>query len=320
MRLDFDASLAQAGRYAPTSVLRASLRAALAGLRIALVFHRVRPPRRTHWAEGMAICEADLDATVDMLLDSRPGVPRGWLTLTFDDGYEDAAAYVASRAHRYPDVEFIFFVCPEKIEVGAGFRWDLAELLRREGASFDHANRVLEAPLDVAAENAREDLRRVAAHPDFRLARSERILALGQIPNVSLGNHTNCHFEWCRLDRAQAQRELERSVATFQRLFGEQRHLALPFGDGLFDEAHLSLVRTQNDYLVWGTGQSPYRPAERFPGAFVPRFVVDGRWGVRGTAAAIAGHCMAMRTPGVRRLARLRHSRIARSRARKSAG
>jgi len=289
MRVHLDRKLARLGSAMPWRLLRSSVEAALGDRHLALTFHRVKPPSDGDGAPGMAIREQDLDGLVDALLATRRGSGERWLSVTFDDGYEDAAAWVDSRASRFAEVEFILFVCPEKAEVGAGFRWDLTEVAMRGGADRRQAERLQSAPRDVDAENAREDLRRLGADPGFRLASVERLRALAARPNVSLGNHTNCHFEMVELEPALAQRELDRSHAAFQRLFGPQRHFAFPFGHRFFDERHLAMVRAQGDFLVWGTRQRPFAAADRAGGALLSRFVVDGRWGVRGALGAIAG-------------------------------
>src|SRR5205085_7432298 len=78
---------------------------------------------------------------------------RGELIVSFDDGYRDAAGYVLSRAPLFPQVEWIYFICPEKTERGAGFEWDAA--------------------------------------PD--LAPIEQCREIQRLPNCALGNHTNSH-------------------------------------------------------------------------------------------------------------------------------
>ena len=54
------------------------------------------------------------------------------------------------RAPRWPEVEWLYFVCPQKTERRVGFRWDLAEVLRRERPSLD-GDSILFAPVDPGA-------------------------------------------------------------------------------------------------------------------------------------------------------------------------
>jgi peptidoglycan/xylan/chitin deacetylase (PgdA/CDA1 family) len=126
---------------------------------------------------------------------------------------------------------------------------------------------------------------------------------------VSVGNHTNCHFELSALDPERARLELERSHASFERLFGRQRHFAFAYGYGYFDESHVRRVRSLGDCVIWSTGQSTHAPVDRAAGAVLPRIVVDGPWGLRGTAAVIAGRALATRVLGVRSVARQSHGR-----------
>ena len=106
MRFHLDRKLARAGWFVPAPARRALLAASLAGADLALCLHRVRPPGARDFVPGMAIRDRDLDATIELLLASRPRAGR-WLTVTFDDGYEDAAAWVDARAARFREVDFV---------------------------------------------------------------------------------------------------------------------------------------------------------------------------------------------------------------------
>ena len=99
----------------------------------------------------------ELDTLIELLLTSRPGAGRDWLRLSFDDGYRDAGDYIRTRAPRFPQVQFDFFICPEKTEARAGFRWDLVEQSNLEKT-------LLATPADVESENLRPELRALAEH------------------------------------------------------------------------------------------------------------------------------------------------------------
>jgi peptidoglycan/xylan/chitin deacetylase (PgdA/CDA1 family) len=307
MPLHFDRKVAWLGNRIPTRVLRAALRASLGSRHVALTLHRVRAAKPEEMNSHLSIEAEELDAAIDFLLAAHPRRPERWLTVTFDDGYEDGAAYVESRAIRFPGVDFILFVCPEKAERGAGFRWDLAEVSRQAGEPPRRLAEILYASLNGDAENAREDLHRVAAESRFRLATVNRLRALADLPNVSIGNHTNCHFKLSLLRPDQARQELERSRASFERLFGHQRHFAFPYGHGFFDQSHVRLLRELSDSVLWGTGQSPYAPSDLAAGALVPRVVMESLWGVRGIAAVIAVRSLVTRALGVRGVERRAH-------------
>jgi hypothetical protein len=249
----------------------------------------------------MTMPAGDLDGLIELLLASRRGGDP-WLSVTFDDGYADCVEYVARRAPRYPEVEFLVFACPEKIERRAGFRWDLVDRDVRGGRQLEEAwHAHMDQPRDVLAENEREDLRALAALPEYRLATLEDLRAISRLPNVALGNHTNCHFKACELSPEQFAVEVERSEADFARLFGDSAHFAFPYGWPLFDGAHVATLLARTRGLVWSTTRRPYRPDERRARALLPRFPVDGRWGARGTAAWIAGRSAIFRARGPRR-------------------
>src|SRR2546422_4939103 len=91
--------------------LLASLRANLGELRLALVFHRVSEAR-----SKLGMPAEEIDRLIDFLFQA-----RGELTVSFDDGYRDAAEYLLSRAPLHPEVEWLYFVCPRKTEERGGF-------------------------------------------------------------------------------------------------------------------------------------------------------------------------------------------------------
>lgn len=295
-----DERIVQAGGFLPQSAVRAALQGALGDLHVALCMHRVVVSARRpgDWQPALTIEARKLDSLIELLLRSRKGGER-WLSVTFDDGYLDSAEYIASRAPRYPEVEFIFFVCPAKTARRVGFRWDLVEA---NGAASDEAarNRLMDGALDVAAENQRKDLADLARRGDFQLASVQECLSLLELPNVALGNHTNCHFRQTDLTPQQAQQEYERSQGDFERLFGPQQHFAFPFGTPgyEFDDSHVALLRALSPSIIWTTQRSPYRAGQRRPGAVLPRFPVVGTWNHRQIASWIAARTLVSRARG----------------------
>lgn len=273
------------------------LRRSVGGSRLALCFHRAGAVRR----EGELLPKltspaAEIDALIEFLLRAA-GRTDPWLTVAFDDGYREAAEYVLDRAPLFPRVEWLFFVCPQKTERGVGFRWDLAEVRRRADASFD-ADAELEAPVDLSAENLRDDLREVASLPEFALADVETCRAIQRLPNAALGNHSNVHCRAASLTPEQFRREMAESFADFARLFGPARHFAFPFGvPGVdFGPAHVAALRELGSFQIWSTEPRPYRPVERARGAVLPRFAVDGSRTFRASAAHVALHALRPRT------------------------
>ncbi len=268
------------------------LGAALGDLEACLCLHRVLPgapdPKRAAFNHP----PDRLDDLVDLLLSSRPGAKGRWLTLAFDDGYADAADWVARRAPSLPEVNFLFFVCPEKTELRAGFRWDVPQL----------ADTTKDGPLPGTEENARPELLEAATRPQNRLATLAEVRALAQFPNVTLGNHTNLHLPLTRLSHAQAAAELSGSRDAFVRLFGPQTQFAFPFGTpGLsFDKRHVALLRELGTELIWSTEPRPFAVDERVTGALLPRLAVDGRWSLYAQAAWIARCALAFRGRGPR--------------------
>ncbi|MBK7857951.1 MAG: polysaccharide deacetylase family protein [Archangiaceae bacterium] len=299
--LSFDGIVHRTAGHLPRLALRPMLGASLKGLSLALCFHRVgHEPRETDWQPGLTMPEEEIDALIELLLASRPGPSSGWLTVTFDDGYKDSHDYIAARAHRWPEVEFIFFVCPGKIDQRAGFRWDLVERAMSEGVARDDAMKLLQDPADPARENGRDDLKGLARLPQFELASVASLQALQKLPNVALGNHTNLHLAVAKLPDAVVADDLKRSTATFEKLFGPMRHFAFPYGtpEHHFTRKHVDLVRGAGNPMLWSTHARPYLPEERKPGAVLPRFGVDGFHPARELAGWITARSLRLRMKG----------------------
>lgn len=296
-----DELASKAGQTLPAPVRRVVLGRALDGLHLSLCLHRVLPaPRATDWQPGLSIPGSVLEALLDELLRARSGNPRGWLSVTFDDGYRDAGEWLRLNAARFPDVEFLFFVCPEKAEQRAGFRWDLVEERLKAGTARDEAVALMSPVPDAATENHRTDLKALPALPEYPLSSLEELAALQTIPNVKLGNHTNLHLSSTNFPDEVVKADFERSTADFTRLFGKQEHFAFPFGTpkGHFAERHVQWLRALGDFPIWTTESRPFRPAERGPSAVLPRFPIDGQQDAASLAGWIAARSLDYRVRG----------------------
>ena len=233
--------------------LLSSLRSNLGELRAALVFHRVSEER-----SKLGMPAEEIDRLIRFLLEA-----QGRLTVSFDDGYRDSADYVLSRALLFPQVEWLYFVCPEKTELRTGFEWDA-----QAGEKL--------APIELCRE-------------------------IQRLPNAALGNHTNAHQRAASMTEEQYRAEIEASLRDFQRLFGPQLHFAFPFGvpGEDFSADHVDELRAQGDFLIWSTEPRPFHPRERRAGAVLPRFAVDGTRTWKETAVHIALHALRARLGGV---------------------
>jgi hypothetical protein len=119
-----------AAAFFPVAWLRRWLAWSIRDLCLALCFHRVSAQKRPSDPQPeLTVAPEVLDELLAFLTSSMPIAPAQ-LFLCFDDGYADAANYVASRALLHSSVQWLFFVCPEKTEKRAGFRWDLYEATR----------------------------------------------------------------------------------------------------------------------------------------------------------------------------------------------
>jgi len=281
--LDWNGLAAVSAKLLPDAQIWNLFRIAVADLNISLCLHHVS--RRSR--DELTISAPELDAFVTQASAILRPNDRRRLTITFDDGYEDAWHYIMTRAPRFPSVEWLLFVCPTKIEQQTGFRWDL---------DVDD-----ESARDIVHENQRADLRSVVQLHDAHLATIAQCRLLQLFENVHLGNHTNCHFRATSLTPEQVSTELMQSRADFERLFGRERHFAFPFGGyGVdFDESHVDILRQAGDSVIWSTVGRPHLAEQRRPGAVLPRFAVDGRWSASQIAFWIALRCVHARARGL---------------------
>lgn len=278
-----------AAHFTPTPALRRIYRRATDGLGVAICLHRVTPRRRkTDPYPKMTVDPRAVDNF--LAIAAAPGQDGAPLLMSFDDGYADAAHYIATRARRFPHVRWMFFVCPEKTAKQVGFRWDLYEQRRAQRRSVSGFEEFLATGLDIDRENQREPLRDLARRPEFRLASVEQCRRLLRLPNVELGNHSDSHFNLCLLPPADAERELERSTLRFEELFGGRaEHFAFPFsGDGQVGGAQVRYLRALRNPVLWTTYGRPYPPETFIPGSVLPRFVFPGGWSGRAMALWIA--------------------------------
>lgn len=300
-RLAPNALAALAGERLPTPALRALVGGAFRGLHAALCLHRVGATRPTDWQPGLSMPADELGALLELLLVSRPGDADGWLTVAFDDGYRDAAAWLTANAPRFPQVEFLFFVNPEKAERRAGFRWDLVEERLKAGDTPDAARALTDAPCDLDGENRRPELQALAEHPAYALCTPEELRAVVR-HNVTLGNHTNLHLSSARSPDALVREDFRRSTADFERLFGPQRQFAFPFGTPRWhiDVRHVRWLRELGSFPIWTTEARPFRREERQPGAALPRFPIDGTKPAHALAGWMAARALDFRVRGTK--------------------
>jgi hypothetical protein len=275
------------------------VRASLGERQVALCFHRVAERRRDgELIPKLTMPPAEIDRLIRFLLEA-VGRSDGWLTVSFDDGYLDSAEYILSRAPRFPEVEWLFFVCPEKTERQVGFRWDLAETRRRSNPGLDE-DRIIFGPVDLSSENLRSELVQLAGEPGFRLADVELCRRIQRLPNAALGNHSNVHQRPALLAFEQYRAEYQASTRDFHRLFGPPAHFAFPFGvpEHDFFAEHVDAVRRLGRFLIWSTEPRPFHARERSQGAVLPRFAVDGTRTWNELAAHIAIHAFRTRFRG----------------------
>ncbi len=283
-------------RWLSAASLREVLARALGEHRVALCLHRVGFSDAPGRNDETNIAADKLDELLELLLSARRD--PSWLTVAFDDGYADAARYLRSRVGRFRGVEFLFFVCPEKLSKRRGYRWDLPAGAPGSGAFGE--------PYDPKLEAERADLDGLADRPESLLATVEECRALREQYGVTLGNHTNQHLCFARLSLPHVKEELNASRRAFEACFGPSPHFAFPFGSlrTQWDASHASAALAEGYSYVWSTEPRPFAPAERRPGTVLPRYPVLGTLPARSMAAFIAQRALRWRVKSAARRAR----------------
>ncbi len=303
-----------AARTVPSWLLSGLYRRVARGLGVTLCLHRVGPQRPGNPYPDTTAAADEVDALLKIARPRAPSDPR--LLLSFDDGYADAVAYVASRAEWYPEVEWLVFVCPEKLVRRAGFRWDLYEVL---AGAKDRGERTDDSPAHLPAlgdfliedadperENRREALREVAACAEYALATIEECQRLARRENVAFGNHTDSHFPLTLLTPEQAELELAASTRRFESLFGPARLFAFPYGlRGVhWNQSHVEQLMRLASPIMWSTDDGLWAPEERQAGNVLPRIVFRGAWSAKAMVLWMSWCALRRRLEDWRRLRR----------------
>ncbi len=262
------------------------------GLNVALCLHRVGEKiRDTDPLPNQTIAPSALDELMHLVRAARElgGGPRR-LTLAFDDGYRDAVDYVRKRAPDFPDMEWLVFVCPEKLLTRAAFRWDLWENeLETRGTKV--RLEAMQKGIEPLRENRRPELRALGNRKEYAIASVEECLSLLELKEVTLGNHTNTHLALSTVPDEVARLEVALSTSAFEHMFGPCTQFAFPFGVPSRDYRASdveALKEIAPRAILWSTEPRPHLPSERRPGAVLPRIPVPGRWSAKAIAARLS--------------------------------
>jgi hypothetical protein len=273
-------SILQSHSLIPDSVMRRLARRSLGGLEVYLCLHRVRFTSQPNSnLQDTEISAAELDRLLMLLGCDASDSAAPKVTATFDDGYADAVEYVKTRHATFPNINWMFFVCPTKTRDRVGFRWDLAS-----------PELPMDAQFAVALENRRPELQGLADETRCQLATVAQLREVAALPRVSLGNHSNCHFPLAALDAESSAREIRESRRDFQELFGESSLFAFPFGVERmhFGPEHVAVLKSEGYGRLFSVEPRPVQAGVRQPFEVVPRFAVMGTWPSSKTALYIS--------------------------------
>ncbi len=266
-RLVRERGLEGAAAVLPASLIRRLVSRATANFDIALCLHRVEAPGR----DDMLMPElAHAPEQIDELLEYFGGHPER-LTLTFDDGYDDARQYIQSRASQHPDVSWRFMVCPQKTIERHSFTWDDWMLDGQNGDPMEFI-----ADWEVATRAGESRAGGVATRAElgpYRLSTIDECLEVAELPNVELGDHTDNHYAMAWLSPEQVDQEILDSRSRFEAAFGEHRHFAFPFGaEPHVAPHHIERAAELTDATVWTIDSRPFPVAQREVTPVRPRF------------------------------------------------
>ena len=290
-RIVIDRSIEAVAALLPDAALTRLIAEATEGVEVAFCFHRVLPADLAHVTiPGLVNTEEE----IDLLLKCFERNPEP-ITMTFDDGYDDARAFIEDRAPAHPNIQWIFMICPEKTLERRSFPWDdwTVDGLDETDADFLSS---WEARTRQKSSRAQGVARRADLEP-YRLATAEQCRALAELSNVELGNHTNHHYAMAWLTETEVDREILDSDATFTEEFGSCDHFAFPFGAApRVHEEHVERATELITSTIWTIENQPV-PADRSESLRVrPRFAWDSaRLSPRAMALFVALKCAVAR-------------------------
>lgn len=281
----------------PKKALRSILNEATVGLNVALCFHRVLDaPRPFMLQPELAHSAKQLDSFLDLFRDVSHR-----LVMSFDDGYEDARAYIASRAPDHPDVRWLFMVCPAKLEDRKGFSWDS---FKRGGQDDPLAfAKMWEASADRQTEHQKPELEGLADDAEYLLSTVDQVAALSSIPNVELGDHTDHHIPTAWMSGEDVEAELSASKERFTRLFGPPKHFAFPYGtpDLYVLQRDIEIAKKTHGATTWTVDVQPFAVEDAVHGAVLPRFAWNSlEMTPKGMALYIAMKCASQRAANLK--------------------
>ncbi len=279
---------------------------------LALCLHRVLHQRRSTDPYSDSTIEEEKLRYLLELVEKHHRSDKSRIFITFDDGYHDATQFVRKVAPLYPHLHWIIFVCPKKIEKRLGFRWDRFELARNlerdpllqslQGSPAYDFQRLPKIATDeglLAHITKNSDPNFEAVDPSlvglgdldlFQLSSIQDLKEAGALPKVKLGNHSNAHLKFTKMQQDLFEQEVDNSIADMERLFGKTSDFAFPFGtpEKDYTPVHSEYLRKRQVGTIWNTYSAPFRRSEYLPGAVLPRFVVIGSWSAKRIVAYLA--------------------------------
>lgn len=290
-RVVTDRGIGLAATLLPAPAVRRIVAWATRGFDVAVCLHRVLPSDLAHVTmPGLTNTEEE----IDRLLECFSSVPER-ITMTFDDGYDDAREFIARRAPIHPDIRWIFMICPEKTVERRSFPWDDWTVDGHDERGGDFLG-----SWEERTRNQRDSARGVATRADlepYRLATADQCRDLAALANVELGNHTNHHYAMAWLTPAEVDREILDSDALFVEEFGTCEHFAFPFGapPRVYEE-HVERATELLPSTIWTIENRAVRSDDVAELRVRPRFAWDPtRLSPQAMSLFIAMKCLAVR-------------------------
>ena len=224
--------------------LEKSIEKTLRSTNLAICLHRITDSDSDRTKNPLTITSKTLKELLSSLNRIACGSDVGKLTITFDDGYMESLEFIQKNQSNYPNLSWIYFICPEKSIKNEGFEWD---------------------PPNKKAE----------------LSSIERCFSAHKKHSIKIGNHTNSHRSISTLSNDEIINEIQLSIKKLKDHNIDHTDFAFPYGypNVHFTESQSTLIKNEYsrhsiDVSLWSTEPYPY-PAKSNP-IIIPRIPILG--------------------------------------------
>ena len=184
-------SINSVSRTLSTRQIERALQKSLGGASLAICLHRITDSNEETTKSPLTITTKTLEKILHSLNHVSQGHGAGEILVTFDDGYSETLEFIENKKHLFPNLSWIYFICPQKCARNENYVWD------REETTISSLEKCLEA---------------------------------SQKYSFKIGNHTNTHRAISTLSDKEIENEINDSIEILERYKIPHRDFAFPFG------------------------------------------------------------------------------------------